>query len=368
MPGFLKVAWRPDIVMEVNVREGMLTVMKWPMQEEVVSREISDKKTFESRIGPDKRSILIRSVYSGVDGNMVVFGSSGNVYNVYLRSIPYNSERLPDTTVEVVVGGMSDSYGGTLHSTAPTSAPYTDYRDLYQPAVTEKSAAFKAGSREWADSVSANGRDMEANIDILVPDQSDQIIAPIRAWHDKHFTYLDFGPNASSMNQWPVASLVTDGTETPIGTRTAGPKGSIMIIEAIGDLVLRNGRHLVCLKLRNQPDNRVSPKTLVADTTSRDLPRSGEVVRVAPVSPAPAAPAPVSTQYTKAPAPVAASSAPKKAARPANPTTASAPSDKMDKPKAAEAKPAAKTTTEKPVQKAPQPFVFDASGLSGAIQ
>ncbi len=264
MPGFLRVTWGPDIVTEINVREGMLTVIKWPVSEQILTRELSDKKTFETRIGPDGRSIMIRSIYAGVDGNMLVYGSSGNVYNIYLRSIPYNSKKLPDTTVEMIVGGLEQGYGGTLHSNAPVSAPYSDYRDLYQPTVVGKVEAFKRGSREWAESAPLRKGDMDANIDILVPDREDQAIAPIRAWHDREFTYLDFGENSGSMTQWPVASLVVDGSESPVGTRTRGPRNSIMIIEAIGDIVLRNGRHMVCLKLRNQPDNRVSPSAKVA--------------------------------------------------------------------------------------------------------
>lgn len=264
MPGFLRVNWGPDIVTEINVREGMLTVIKWPVSETILTRELSDKKTFETRIGPDGRSIMIRSIFAGVDGNMVVYGSSGNVYNIYLRSIPYNSKKLPDTTVEMIVGGLAPTYGGTLHSNAPVSAPYTDYRDLYQPTVVGKVEAFRRGGREWAEGAPLRKGDMEANIDILVPDREDQAIAPIRAWHDREFTYLDFGENAGSMSQWPVASLLVDGSENPVGTRTTGPRNSVMIIEAIGDIVLRNGRHLVCLKLRNQPDNRVSPSAKVA--------------------------------------------------------------------------------------------------------
>lgn len=347
MPGFLKVNWRPDAVTTINVREGMLTVVRWPVSETILSRELSDKKTFESRIGPDQRSIIIRSVFAGVDGNMVVYGQSGNVYNIYLRSLPFNSPKLPDTTVEMIVGGLASNYGGTLHSTAPASGPYEDYRELYKPAVTTKVEQFRAGSREWADSAPLKSRDMQTNIDILVPDRADQVIAPIRAWHDKNFTYLDFGPNAGSMNQWPVASLLTDGSETPVGTRTTGPNGSIMIIEAIGDMVLRNGSHLVCLKLRNQPDNRVSPSTVVARSDSS--PASIETVRLAPAASAPAKQTPKPRPRPAIKKPVLKGDTP---APSVQTVTHVAPA------------PAAARLT-KPAQ---QPFRFDASGLTGKIQ
>lgn len=327
MPGFLRVTWGPDIVTEINVREGMLTVIKWPVSEQILTRELSDKKTFETRIGPDGRSIMIRSIYAGVDGNMLVYGASGNVYNIYLRSIPYNSKKLPDTTVEMIVGGLESGYGGTLHSNAPVSAPYSDYRDLYQPTVVGKVEAFKKGSREWAESAPLRNGDMDANIDILVPDREDQAIAPIRAWHDREFTYLDFGENAGSMSQWPVASLVVDGSESPVGTRTRGPRNSIMVVEAIGDIVLRNGRHMVCLKLRNQPDNRVSPSAKVAKADG--LP---DTVQTAPAK---------------------VVRAPRKATRPVAPVA-----------HATLARPAPVTVRES----APGRFEFDPTALTGKIQ
>lgn len=350
MPGFLKVNWRPDAVTTINVREGMLTVIRWPVSETILSRELSDKKTFESRIGPDQRSIIIRSVFAGVDGNMVVYGQSGNVYNIYLRSLPFNSPNLPDTTVEMIVGGLASSYGGTLHSTAPASSPYEDYKELYKPAVTTKVEEFRAGSREWASQAPVKPQDMNTNIDILVPSREDQVIAPIRAWHDKRFTYLDFGPNAGSMNQWPVASLLSDGSETPVGARTTGKDGSIMIIEAIGDIVLRNGRHLVCLKLRNQPDNRVSPATVVAGVGS--APEQLRVIRVPDVAiratPAPKKPRTALRQTSK-PGPVAS-----KASHTSTQTVIHV------APKPIAATNMTKTSAEK--------FRFDASGLTGKIQ
>lgn len=340
MPGFLRVTWRPDTVTTINIREGMLSVIRWPISETILSRELSDSKTFESRIGPDQRSIIVRSVFSGVDGNMVVYGQSGNVYNIYLRSTPFNNDKLPDTTVEMIVEGLGSNYGGTLHSTAPASAPYDDYRDLYKPAVTSRVEEFKAGSREWASISPTSGKDMDTNIDILVPDKADQAIAPIRAWHDKNFTYLDFGPNSSSMNQWPVASLITDGSESPIGSRTTGPNGSIMIIEAIGDIVLRNGRHMVCLRLRNQPDNRVSPSTKVARNDGL-APSPAPTVESKPAASRPTAARPAKSQKIIRKGSV--DSAPAKIAAPVA------------------AKPAAVA------KETPRPFQFDASGLTGKI-
>ncbi|WP_262266973.1 TrbG/VirB9 family P-type conjugative transfer protein [Microvirga yunnanensis] len=265
-PGFVKISWRPDDVMEVNAREGLLSVIKFPRQEEVVQVMSSDPGSFETSTAPNKRSVAIRAIYPGVDGNLIVYGSSGNVYNFYLRSLPFNADRLPDTTVEVVVGGMEAGTGETLASTAPVSMPYTNYKDLYEPAVNKATAYFDAGGREYARGAPVNPGDMRNNISIEARSQDDAVIAPIRAWHDGRFTYLDFGPNASSMTEWPVAALVIQGVESPVGTRVAGKDRSMMVIEAIGNITLRNGGRLVCLRLaRPLDDNRYAKDAPIVD-------------------------------------------------------------------------------------------------------
>jgi type IV secretory pathway VirB9-like protein len=265
-PGFVKISWRPDDVMEVNAREGLLSVIKFPRQEEVVQVMSSDPGSFETSTAPNKRSVAIRAIYPGVDGNLIVYGSSGNVYNFYLRSLPFNADRLPDTTVEVVVGGMEAGTGETLASTAPVSMPYTNYKDLYEPAVNKATAYFDAGGREYARGAPVNPGDMRNNISIEARSQDDAVIAPIRAWHDGRFTYLDFGPNAYSMTEWPVAALVIQGVESPVGTRVAGKDRSMMVIEAIGNITLRNGGRLVCLRLaRPLDDNRYAKDAPIVD-------------------------------------------------------------------------------------------------------
>ena len=55
------------------------------------------------------------------------------------------------------------------------------------------------------------------------------------------------------MTQRPVVSLLVQETEVPVGFRTTGPNSRLIVVEAIGDLVLRNGKKLICLKLRRDP-------------------------------------------------------------------------------------------------------------------
>ena len=76
------------------------------------------------------------------------------------------------------------------------------------------------------------------------------VIAPERVWRDDIFTYIDLGNKAINMNQRPIVTLINEKVETPVGFRTKGPNNRLIVVEAVGDLVMRNGKRIVCLKLR----------------------------------------------------------------------------------------------------------------------
>ena len=99
------------------------------------------------------------------------------------------------------------------------------------------------------------------DLDIFVPNPDDYVIAPERVWRDRIFTYIDFGDKVISMTQRPVVSLLVEGGESPVGFRTDGEDGRLIIVEAVGDMVLRSGQRIVCIKKREKP-------FLIADTAS----------------------------------------------------------------------------------------------------
>ena len=84
------------------------------------------------------------------------------------------------------------------------------------------------------------------DLDIFVPNPDDYVIAPERVWRDRIFMYIDFGDKVISMTQRPVVSLLVEGGESPVGFRTDGEDGRLLIVEAVGDMVLRSGQRLIC--------------------------------------------------------------------------------------------------------------------------
>ena len=280
-PGLRPVRWRPGITTTLNTREGMLTTILLPSEEAADNRLLSDSNAYEAVIAPDRRSISIKPLLVGVDANLNVYGSSGNVYSFYLRSKPWDAEYISDINVPLYVNGMSqtvtDSPAATRsrRNNAARLPNKTSDASIVEPSATNaaintvafqedpsarltlrpRALATKRGQEYAATANTGNGR-IRTDLRIMVPSTGDSIIAPVAAWRDDKFTYLDFGPRAASMATWPVASLVVDKTESPVGMRTAGPNRAIMVVEGIGNVTLRSGSHIVCIQtnlIENDP-------------------------------------------------------------------------------------------------------------------
>ena len=57
------------------------------------------------------------------------------------------------------------------------------------------------------------------------------------------------------MVQRPVVTLIIERVETPVGFRTKGPNNRLIIVEGVGDMVMRSGKRMVCLKMRRSDDD-----------------------------------------------------------------------------------------------------------------
>jgi hypothetical protein len=113
----------------------------------------------------------------------------------------------------------------------------------------------------WIKTMKIDPSEFRFDLDIFVPNPDDYVIAPERVWRDRIFTYIDFGDKVIAMTQRPVVSLLIEGGESPVGFRTDGENGRLLIVEAVGDMVLRSGQRIVCIKKRAKP-------FLISDTQS----------------------------------------------------------------------------------------------------
>lgn len=268
-PGYSKYTWSPDVILPIRLREGMMTLINLPTWELIEKVHIGSPESFGGEIAaPNSLLVYADPSYLGVDSNMIIFGRSGNRYVFYLRSETYNTEKITQSVVDVLVGPRYTpvEYGGRLGnfngatttaagsgSLSGTGAPgwVTGRGGGQNPQIGLNTAS--TGPKDWLKSIPVDPESIRFDIDMYIPNPSDVDIAPDNVWRDNIFTYIDLGPKALTMTQRPIVNLIVQDTEVPVGFRTSGPNSRLIVVEAIGDLVLRNGKKIICLKLRRDP-------------------------------------------------------------------------------------------------------------------
>ena len=188
---------------------------------------------------------------------MIVTGQSGNKYIFYLRAYPVNSNEITYSQVDITAdnGQSIQTFGSTSSSSGTMGSVFK------KTAQKPSTIGVDGEDYGWIKTMKIDPSEFRFDLDIFVPNPDDYVIAPERVWRDRIFTYIDFGDKVISMTQRPVVSLLVEGGESPVGFRTDGEDGRLLIVEAVGDMVLRSGQRIVCIKKREKP-------FLIADTAS----------------------------------------------------------------------------------------------------
>lgn len=260
-PAYSKYYWTPDLVLPVRVRQGMKTLINFPEWELIENVYLGDAAGFsvaEGDVGPNYVMVQPNGGTVGVDTNMIVFGRSGNRYVFYVRSEGVNTERLTNSIIDIDVVEGAGASGGRPSSTGSvggSSGGLTRGTSIQKQANGRYSTYTQRFLKEdWLKSIPMDPAKFRFDIEIYVPNPDDVVIAPERVWRDDIFTYIDLGEKALNMVQRPVVSLIVERTETPVGFRSKGPNNRLIVIEGIGDMVMRSGKRMVCLKLRRADD------------------------------------------------------------------------------------------------------------------
>jgi len=256
-PGYAQLTWTPGSVLPIKLRNGMVTMVNLPNGEVVEAGVVGNPELFSFQ--KDGGSMLISPIGSnqGADTNFIVTGKSGNKYIFYLRSEPAHSSEITYSQVDVILDG--NSY---LPNATNTGGQFSGMNSVFQKTPAGSSVMGVDGEDYgWIKSMKIDPSEFRFDLDIFVPNPDDYVIAPERVWRDRIFTYIDFGDKVIAMTQRPVVALLIEGGESPVGFRTDGENGRLLIIEAVGDMVLRSGQRIVCIKRREKP-------FLIADTAS----------------------------------------------------------------------------------------------------
>ena len=260
-PGYSKYNWTPDTVLPIRLREGMMTLINLPAWELIEKVHIGSPESFNGEIvAPNSLLLYADPSYIGVDSNMVIFGRSGNRYVFYLRSETFNTDKITQSVVDILVGPrwtpvadggqMADANGAS--SMAAMSGNSLGKGNTSTGAQTALATA-STGPNDWLNTIPMDPEKLKFDLEMFLPNPDDVDIAPDNIWRDNIFTYIDLGPKALTMTQRPIVNLLVQDTEVPVGYRTRGPNSRLIVVEAIGDLVLRNGKKLICIKMRRDP-------------------------------------------------------------------------------------------------------------------
>lgn len=249
-PAYSKYYWSPDLILPIRVREGMVTLLNFPSWELIEDIYLGDSSSFDGQItGPN--TVLLypkKGANVGVDTNIVLFGRSGNKYVFYLKSEGVNTERLTNSIIDIsVVGDTSDSGGpGGGHSINASSSSGSGSLDSLFTKTFQRA--------DWIKSIPLDVSKFKFDVEVYIPNPDDVVIAPERVWRDDIFTYIDLGEKALTMIQRPIVTLIVERLEVPVGFRTKGPNNRLIIVEGVGDMVMRNGKRMICLKLRRSDE------------------------------------------------------------------------------------------------------------------
>lgn len=258
-PAYSRYYWSPDLVLPIRLREGMITLVNFPGWEMIEDIFIGDNATFDGQIsGPNSLLLYPRKGANvGVDTNVIVFGRSGNRYVFYVKSEAVNTERLTNSIIDIdAIGGQggTGSGFGSLRSGGGVGGQNTGGTTSGGKSV-DASYTRRFQKSDWLREIPLDPSKFRFDLEVYVPNPDDVVIAPERVWRDDIFTYIDLGKKALNMMQRPVVSMIVERVEVPVGFRTKGPDNRLIIVEGVGDLVLRNGKRIICIKLRRSDES-----------------------------------------------------------------------------------------------------------------
>ena len=243
-PGNVRYQWSNDLVMPIRLREGMHTSIVIPDWDEARDVIIGDSSTLEARV-VRSNLVAVRPISVGRDTSITIVGGSGNVYTFYARTEGRNTQVITDAQVFVQAapsrGSVDWFTDQRITSDAPTGgdglAPIPASHRVGENGIIRSGSASQGEELVPVDRRIFDMKMYEVN-------KGDRIIAPDYVYSDGKFTYFHF---PAGMTDRPVIRRIVDGVEGQVNSRVGGRHSEIVIVEAVGDFILRSGTRAVCV-------------------------------------------------------------------------------------------------------------------------
>lgn len=268
-PGVVTFEWTKDLIMPIRIRDLMNTMIVLPEWENIVDVFIGENQNLEATI-VRSNVVAVRTNQAGIDTNLTLVGQSGALYTFYLRAEGFNTKKITDIMVYVKAQPISQNsrwFKGTQQhlndmSNNNQQIPNNGSMQNQQSAPLGQVMPYNSNSNKnytdkdyqsqntYQDMIVPREK-MTFNMSMFEANPGDAVIAPDYVYTDGVWTYLHYDKNRAGAIDRPVIYRIVDGIENRINTRTAGRFGEVIIVEAVGDFVLRNGDKIVCLKESN---------------------------------------------------------------------------------------------------------------------
>lgn len=289
-PGYKLLPHSWDSIHRIRIRVATTVSVRLDPTESIDTFLLADTAIIEATAVPPN-GMELRALQAGADTSLSIYTHSGRLYKLYLATVPHDSDTTTDFIVDIPIAQPRSvppphSPAGP-HTPDPDPAP-SALQTVGRSAATTPSTKFLAASQEHhaasqlatpaATGIFGNLESKGADIAALRYDltayasteAAKHAIGPQRVFRDQRWTYVDFGPRAALMEQWPAATILTSETESPVATDIAGPNRNILIVKAIGSIVLRSGPHVICIDLKTPPD--AGPPPQPPQPTAADQP------------------------------------------------------------------------------------------------
>jgi type IV secretory pathway VirB9-like protein len=241
-PGNVRYQWSHDLVMPVRLRDGMVTNVIIPDWDEALDVVIGDSSTVEARVIRGN-VVALRPLSVGRDTSMTVIGGSGNVYSFYVRTEGRNTQIVTDVQVFVQAAPSRGSAEWFSDQRITSGGSGSGTMTEIAPRVGGEGGIIRAGSASQGEELVPVDRRL-FDMKMYEVNEGDRIIAPDYVYSDGKFTYFHF---PAGMTDRPVIRRIVDGVEGRVNTRVGGRHNEIVIVEAVGDFVLRSGTRAVCV-------------------------------------------------------------------------------------------------------------------------